>query len=90
MQKKSKDMADVKLQLCTFAITITMETKDHGQRRGESQENGCIGPSSAVMFLGTRLFASEDRRSIYCKASGHRSAPQHIVDAESYCHRLAL
>lgn len=29
----AKDMANARLQLCMFAITITMETKDHRQCR---------------------------------------------------------
>lgn len=34
----AKDMANARLQLCMFNITITMETKDHWQCMGKSQE----------------------------------------------------
>lgn len=45
----AKDMADARLQLCMFAITITMETK---VSVGKWPRRRCHGPTSAVMFLG--------------------------------------
>lgn len=50
----AKDTADARLQLCMFAISITMVTKDQRQSREIAGEEGCLGPSSAVMFLGEK------------------------------------
>lgn len=74
----AKDMANVRLQLCMFAITITMETKDHWQCRGNSQEGWgwwCLGPTSAVVFLGNvSLYEWRERlnllQSYVCQRTG--------------------
>ncbi len=53
----------------------------------------CLGPTSAVMFLGESVslrMKGETESIAKLRVSEERAAPWHIVDAESYCHRLAL